>query len=78
MERKCHFRIYWKTRNREAVRQIRLKFGMPFRTTVNGETEADIGESLIPLLEETARRGFIEIRARSEAGRETGGDEEKG
>lgn len=62
MERKCHFKIYWSTRNREAIRQIREKFGMPFRTTVNGETEADIDAELVPLLRETARRGFIQIR----------------
>lgn len=64
MEKKCHFRIYWKTRNKEAIRQIREKFGMPNGTTVNGETEADIEEGLIPLLEETAKRGFIQIRER--------------
>lgn len=62
MEKRCHFRIYWKTRNKEAIRQIREKFGMPNGTTVNGETEADIDAELVPLLRETARRGFIQIR----------------
>ena len=30
--------------------------------TVNGETQADIDETMLDKLEETQRRGFIQIR----------------
>ena len=54
--------IYWLTDNRSDRQKIRDYFGMPKGTTVNGETEADIREEDLPMLEETARRGFIQIR----------------
>ncbi len=54
--------VYWATRNAEANAKIRQRFGIPAGMTVNGETVAEIREEDMPLLEETARRGFIQIR----------------
>ena len=54
--------IYWVTRDRESIRKIRHKFGIPFYTSVNGETETDIPDGLMPLLMECERRGYIQIR----------------
>ena len=42
--------------------KIREKFGITAGTTINGETPAEIKDEDLPLLEETARRGFISIR----------------
>ena len=54
--------IYWVTNDREARNAIRARFGVPPYTTVNGETDAEIRDEDMALLEETARRGFIQIR----------------
>lgn len=54
--------IYWLTKDREAMKRIRDRFGIPAGITVNGETEAVIDESDFPLLQETANRGFFQIR----------------
>lgn len=54
--------IYWRAEDPEARRRIRERFGIPLGMTVNGETRAAIRDEDIPLLEETARRGYIEIR----------------
>lgn len=54
--------VYWATRNAEANAKIRQRFGIPAGMTLNGETVAEIREEDMPLLEETARRGFIQIR----------------
>lgn len=54
--------VYWKTKDREAIRKIRERFGIPDYTTINGETPCDIKDEDLPLLQETARRGFIQIR----------------
>ena len=44
------------------MRKIRQRFGITAGTTVNGETPAEIEDEDLPLLEETARRGYISIR----------------
>ncbi|MBR1526877.1 MAG: hypothetical protein IJ640_09515 [Prevotella sp.] len=54
--------IYWATNDKEVNRKIRERFNIPYWMTVNGETDAEIKEEDMPLLEETARRGFIQIR----------------
>ena len=54
--------IYWITNDRATNNKIRERFGIPYTMTVNGETEADIREEDMPLLEETQKRGFIQIR----------------
>lgn len=60
--------IYWDTRHLnpkdapEIKRRIRERFGIPQYTTVNGETTCEIKDEDLPLLQETARRGFIQIR----------------
>ena len=54
--------IVWHTRNQEMIRRIRQRFGIPARMTVNRETQADIRPADFSLLEECARRGFIELR----------------
>lgn len=56
--------IYWATRDAATRERIRRRFGIPQGMTVNGETPAEIREEDLPLLEETARRGFIKIRRR--------------
>lgn len=57
-----HLTVYWQTGDTATQERIRQRFGIPHGMTVNGETEADIRNDDIPLLEETARRGFIQIR----------------
>lgn len=54
--------IYWVTRLPDIVRRIREKFNIPSYTSVNYETECEIRDENLPLLQETAGRGFIQIR----------------
>ena len=54
--------IYWVTNDKSIKERIRQRFGLPVGMTVNGETDADIKEEDMPVLEETQRRGFIQIR----------------
>ena len=55
--------IFWPSSTSQAdMRKIREKFGITAGTTINGETPAEIKDEDLPLLEETARRGFISIR----------------
>ena len=54
---------YWPSSiSQSDVRKIRQRFGITAGTTVNGETPAEIKDEDLPLLEETARRGYISIR----------------
>lgn len=55
--------IYWATGDRQAQAAIRKRFGITAGTTVNGESPADVREEDMPMLEETAGRGFIRLRA---------------
>lgn len=57
--------IYWVTRLPDLVRRIREKFNIPSYTSVNYETECEIRNEDLPLLQETARRGFIQIRIKN-------------
>lgn len=57
--------IYWVTRLPDLVRRIREKFNIPSYTSVNYETECEIRDENLPLLQETARRGFIQIRIKN-------------
>lgn len=54
--------IYWVTKDTESIRRIREKFNLSSYISVNGETPADIRKEDIPLLKETEKRGFIQIR----------------
>lgn len=60
--------IYWNTRLLnlkdvpEIKKLIRERFNMPNHTTVNGETTFNIREEDMEMLQETANRGFIQIR----------------
>lgn len=60
--------IYWNTRHldpKDALRikkKIREKFNIPNYTTVNGETPCEIQDEDMELLQETEKRGFIQIR----------------
>lgn len=55
--------IYFVTNHPETIRRIKAKFGMPqIGMTVNGEQVADIRDEDLPLLRETERLGFIQIR----------------
>lgn len=54
--------VYWLTKDKEAIAKIRERFGIPEGISVNGETNAEIREDMMPLLEETAKRGFLQIR----------------
>ena len=61
MAEKIKLVVCWSTKDEETIRRIRQRFGMPKYTTINGWTPAEILEEDMPLLEETARRGFISI-----------------
>lgn len=54
--------VYWITNNRGTRDRIRHRFGIPYHTSVNGETEAEIDDKEMELLKETEKRGFIQIR----------------
>jgi hypothetical protein len=55
-------RVYFKTRIYADIRKIIERFNLQPGVSVNYETHGDVKESDIWLLEETARRGYIEIR----------------
>lgn len=58
--------IFFKTNNPATIRRIRERFGMPqVGMTVNGEQMADIKDDDLPLLRETEKAGFIQIRNKS-------------
>lgn len=55
--------IYWPpSTGADIVKKIRERFGITGGTTINGETPAEIKDEDMPLLEETANRGFISLR----------------
>lgn len=58
--------IYWRTANKETIRRIREKFGIPYYTSVNGETFADISESDMPLLLRCEQLGYVQLRAKKQ------------
>lgn len=54
--------IYWITKDEASIAAIRKHFNIPKYTTINGHSPAEIDENLIPVLDETARRGFLSYR----------------
>ena len=50
------------TRNHNVLGRHRKMFNIPSYTSVNYETECEIKDEDFSLLEETERRGFIQIR----------------
>lgn len=56
-----HFRIYYLTKDTEAIRKIKEKFNT--NVSVNGESRIKTDEKGAALLRETERRGFIKIRS---------------
>lgn len=64
--------IYWNTRHiksediPEVKRRIQERFNIPNYLTVNGETDFYISDEDMELLRETEKRGFIQIRNKSE------------
>ena len=55
-----HFRIYYLTKDTEAIRRIKEKFNTT--VSVNGESRIKTDENGAALLWETEKRGFIKIR----------------
>ena len=53
--------VSWRTKDTEAIEQIRRYFGMPRYTTINGLTPCEINAKDMAMLKETARRGFLSI-----------------
>jgi len=55
--------IYWQDSSPSVIRRIKERFHIPKGISVNGETLLPDGFDINdPLLQETARRGFIQIR----------------
>lgn len=54
--------IYWVTQDKEVIIKIRARFKIPKYTSINGETPCEVSDSDLPLLLETEKRGFIQIR----------------
>lgn len=54
--------IYWVTKDAQSIQRIREKFNLPSYRSVNGETPTEIREEDLPLLRETEKRRFIQIR----------------
>lgn len=54
--------IYWATKDAQSLQRIREKFNLSSYRSVNGETPVEIREEDLPLLRETEKRGFIQIR----------------
>jgi hypothetical protein len=55
-----HFRIYYLTKDTQAIRRIKEKFST--NVSVNGESRIKTDEQGAALLKETEKRGFIKIR----------------
>ncbi len=53
--------IRWITRDTTAIAAIRKRFNLPYYTTLNGWTPAEIKPEDIDVLEECARIGFFSI-----------------
>ena len=53
--------VNWVTMDESAIAAIRKRFNIPRYTTLNGFSPAEISDEDMPVLEETARRGFIRI-----------------
>lgn len=51
--------INWHTRDEEAIRLIRERFGIPKYTTVNGHSPAVLKPEDREMFEETSRRGYF-------------------
>lgn len=51
--------IHWNTKNDDAIRMIRERFGIPRYTTVNGQTPTVLPTDDIVMFEETAKRGYF-------------------
>lgn len=51
--------IHWRTRDKESVRRIRERFGIPPYITINGLTPAVLKPQDKELFDETARRGYL-------------------
>lgn len=51
--------IHWNTKDEEAIRLIRERFGISRYTTVNGQTPAILPADDILMFEETAKRGYF-------------------
>lgn len=72
MKNKKKVTIYWNTRHikqediPEIKRRIRERFNIPDHTTVNGESFAEIRDEDMEVLRETERKGFIQIRNKTE------------
>ena len=56
-----HFRIYYLTKNTQAIRKIKERFNT--NVSVNGESKIKTDEKGAALLREPERRGFIKIRS---------------
>ena len=54
--------IYWATNHRPTIKKIRERFDIPSGMSINGEIEAFIKDEDIPLLKETEKYGYIQIR----------------
>ncbi len=54
--------IKWITREMDKIERIRLRFGLPSYTTLNGLTPCLVKEEDMELFNETARRGYFCIR----------------
>ena len=55
--------VYWPSHlTKETVRKIRKRFGIYGGVTINGENPAEIADADLPLLRETEKMGYIQIR----------------
>lgn len=55
--------IYWKKKCTPAAKgKIRVRFGIPQYTTINGETPCEIKDEDLELLRQVEKKGFIELR----------------
>lgn len=63
MKATIYFNCRW-----EDIRRIEERFGIPHCVTVNGETcrPVEIRDEDVELLEETQRRGYIQIRIKDD------------
>jgi hypothetical protein len=57
-----YVRVYFRTRNYGEIRKIVQRFRLCPQISVNYETFGNVTSADFPLLEETVKRGFIEIR----------------
>lgn len=58
--------VYFATCNRDIIERIRNDYNIPSGMSVNGETECNLNEDIIELLQSEVVAGYIQLRMKPE------------